>query len=190
MTRAMPTRRRLIAGVSSGIGIVSILCMARVAAQPPPADALDDARFLGLSKALTGHQDLDARLAVRLSAALARSDPAAFADLVQLARLVRTDQQPAALLALANDAGLGDTARALMAAWYTGTVGRGSKAEAVAYADALMYRVVSDAIEQPTYCLGGPAWWIEPPPSVGVSRPVQSVASPPPTIGTPEPKPL
>jgi hypothetical protein len=159
-------------------------------AQPTAADPSGDTKFLALSQALTGHPDLDAELAARLAAAFARDDPASSADLGALARLVRADQDPPALLALANDAGLGDIARTVTAAWYTGTVGTGDKAEVVAYADALMYRTVGDALEPPTYCLGGPAWWIEPPPPVGVARPVQSVSVPPPTVGTPEPKSL
>ena len=52
----------------------------------------------------------------------------------------------------------------LVAAWYTGTVGHGQQAEIVSYADALMYRPVSDGLPVPTYCLDGPLWWSAPPP--------------------------
>jgi hypothetical protein len=78
--------------------------------------------------------------------------------------LVITGREPAAVLALANRKGFGQTALAIVAAWYTGSIGTGVSALAVSYADALMNRTVSDALAPPTYQLGGPGWWTAPPP--------------------------
>jgi hypothetical protein len=135
--------------------------------------------FLALSQALTGHHDLNARTAGRMWAAFERTNATPFADLPALARLRRDGQTPPELLQSAQAAGLGDAALALVTAWYTGTVGSGAKAEVVAYADALMYWPARDAMPPPSYVLGGPAWWVEPPPPVGVSSPPKSGAGAP-----------
>jgi fructose 5-dehydrogenase small subunit len=78
----------------------------------------------------------------------------------------------------------------LVAAWYTGTVGHGQQAEVVSYADALMYRPVSDGLPVPTYCLGGPLWWPGLPPPAGVSAPTPTpvATAPPPPTGADAPK--
>jgi len=123
-----------------------------------------------------------------VSAGFARIDPALFARMTALIPLARTNQDPPALMKAAQAAGLDDAARALTTAWYTGTVGSGPKAEVVAYADALMYWPVRDAMAPPTYCLAGPASWVQPPPPVGVSPPVSAAPTPAPVAGPPESK--
>jgi hypothetical protein len=140
-------------------------------AQQPASAPLADPGFLRLSTAVTGYDNLDTTTASRLLTALHRADPA-FSDRASaLAQLVRVGQKPEALLSAAEAVGLGDTMLALVAAWYTGTVGHGQQAEMVSYVEALMYRPVSDGLPAPTYCLNGPLWWTEPPPTAGVSAP-------------------
>jgi hypothetical protein len=141
---------------SSGEGI------AKVAAT---ADSID---FLHLSQALTGHADLDATTARRLVDAFAGAAPAMKALFASLGALARPGASPADMLAAATAVGLRPVASAIVAAWYTGTVGEGVKARTVSYRDALMQRTVADALLPPTYILGGPAWWTAPPPEVGV----------------------
>ncbi len=184
------TRRTFLlatAAVTSGFGVFSGPTGAQ-AQQPAPA-ALDDVGFLRLSKAVTGHADLDPTIASRLLAALHRADPGFIDHAAHLARLVHDGQPPEALLAAADAAGLRDTMLTLVAAWYTGTVGHGQQAEMVSYADALMYRPVSDGLPVPTYCFNGGIWWTGPPPAAGVSAPAGTpLASPAPSPAAATPK--
>jgi hypothetical protein len=162
-----------------------VTLLAAVQAQPlAAANDLDDPGFLRLSKAVTGHDDLDATTASRLLAALQRADAAfngraaGLARLMQ-ARLTQDARTPETLLAAADTAGLRDTMLTLVSAWYTGTVGHGQQAEMVSYANSLMYRPVSDGLPVPTYCLNGPLWWPGPPPAAGVSPPAGTPLPPP-----------
>ena len=143
------------------VGLLTAAPGSAFAQQP----SLDGKTFLALSKALTGHPDLDPTTASRLVDAFGRTDAGFAARATALAQRVRPGQTPAQLLADADGAGLHDTALAIVAAWYTGTVGHGQKAVMVAYADALMYDTVHDGMSAPTYCSNGPLWWTaEPPP--------------------------
>jgi len=165
------TRRTFLlatVAATSGLGVLTDPVGAE--AQQSPA-ALTDPEFLRLSKAVTGHADLDATISSRLMAAMHRADPSFVDHAAGLARLVHDGQDPEASLAAAATAGLRDTVLALVAAWYTGTVGHGQQAEMVSYADALMYRPVSDGLPVPTYCFNGPLWWQGSPPAAGVSAP-------------------
>ena len=102
--------------------------------------------------------------AARMLAAMRKAD-AGFTDrAAALACLMRVGDDPKALLSAASDVGRRDTALAIVAACYTGTVGQGPGAVVVSYADALMYRPVSDGLTVPTYCSNGPQWWTAPPP--------------------------
>ena len=138
-----------------------------------------DSDFLALSRAITGHRDLDPITAMRLSAAFARVQPAQLAQLRHVQTLMHDGQDASSLLEAAQTAGFGTATLALVAAWYTGTVEGDSKTEVVSYIEALMYQPVRDAMAAPTYCLGGPAWWTELPPAVGVSPPVHPTTSVP-----------
>ena len=150
-------------------GAVFYLWSRRIAlgADAPPVDA-----FLRLSTLLTGFPDVDSGLATRLRAALLDLVPATWQALARLLPIALHAPDDATLMLTARDAGLGDAALALVAAWYTGTVGSGAHTEVVAYADALMYRTVADGLAPPTYALGGPAWWTAAPPPAGVSPPI------------------
>jgi fructose 5-dehydrogenase small subunit len=170
--RTGTTRRTFLlttAAVTSGLGILA--GPAGVRAQPSPTGTFSDADFLRLSQVATGFTDLDATTASRLLAALHRADPLFIDRATTLAHLDQHELKPEALLSAAEAVGLGETMLALIAAWYTGTVGHGQQAEMISYAEALMYRPVSDGIPAPTYCLNGPLWWTEPPPSAGIEAP-------------------
>lgn len=145
--------------------------------------------FLAFSQAITGHADVRPETAARIEAAMQKSIPGFAATLQQLGALQpAVPNDPKALLAAVTDAGLRDIALAVVAAWYTGTVGKGAQAVVVSYAEALMFRPVSDGQVVPTYCTYGPQWWTRSPPPIRVSAPVARPAPSPPTVGTPESK--
>ena len=177
------TRRGIVMGLSTILGFSPFGRIPSAGGQQQPetprVTRSPETEFLVLSRALTGHPELNARTAERMWAAFERTDAALFADFPALARLRRDGQTAPELLQSAQAAGFGDAALALVTAWYTGTVGSGAKVEVVAYADALMYWPTRDAMPPPSYVLGGPAWWVEPPPPVGVSRPPKSGAGAP-----------
>jgi fructose 5-dehydrogenase small subunit len=132
-----------------------------------------DPAFLRLSQALTGHADLDPVTAARISQGFGQLYPEMKMHFQTLVALAAEHPQPNALLAAATQSGLAEPALAIVAAWYMGTVGKGKDAISVAYADALMFRPVADALYPPTYSRGGPAWWTAEPPPVGVSPPAE-----------------
>lgn len=133
--------------------------------------SVDAGGFLALSKVLTGHSVLNATMGSRLLDALCNADVGFAARAFALAKLVHAGQTPQQLLADAEKAGLQDTAHAIVAAWYTGTVGHGTKAVMVAYDYALMYATVGDGMSPPTYCANGPLWWTAEPPPANVTPP-------------------
>ncbi|WP_257146332.1 sorbitol dehydrogenase family protein [Burkholderia sp. JKS000303] len=173
--RAGVTRRtalKVMAAALTQVGLLTAAPGSAFAQQP----SLDGKTFLALSKALTGHANLDPTTASRLVDAFSRTDAGFAARATALAQRVRAGQTPAQLLADADSAGLHDTALAIVAAWYTGTVGHGQKAVMVAYADALMYDTVQDGMSAPTYCSNGPLWWTAEPPPADVAPPRKTVA--------------
>ena len=128
--------------------------------------AVDAAAFLTLSQALIGYSDLSQETAARISTAMPNSVADFSAHIAHLTGLMHTGLHTKALLAATSDnPALHATALAIIAAWYTGTIGSGSKAVVVSYAEALMYRPVIDALPVPTYCSFGPLWWTSQPPS-------------------------
>ena len=112
-----------------------------------------------LSRALTDHAHLNPVTARRMRDALERSGVRQAGDWPRLAALAASHPTADALMAAARQAGLQDLASDIVAAWYTGTVGRGPTAVVVAYEEALMYQPVRDALTVPTYCSYGPLWW-------------------------------
>lgn len=160
---------------------------APAAAPPPPSpEAL---AFLNFSKRITGHADLKTDTGVRIEAAMRKTYPDFAAQSARLGALLQDGLEPKALLVAATDAGLRDLTLAIVAAWYTGTIGKGKQAVVVSYAEALMYQPVSDGQTVPTYCNYGPLWWTKAPPAIRVSAPVAPAPAPAPaTTGTPEPK--
>jgi hypothetical protein len=164
------TRRTVLLGIATVAAETTILSwpnsnQAQTLAAPAPSTPLADTGFLKLSQALTGHTDLNAETAERIYAAMARLEPQLAAQVDTLAGLTAQSTTPQALLEAAGTAGLRDLALGIVAAWYTGTVGKGTQAAVVSYAEALMYRPVNDALTVPTYCNFGPLWWTAKPPS-------------------------
>jgi hypothetical protein len=176
---AAPGRRAVILQAAAAAAFLPSVALAQ------QSRSLDDDGFLELSRAATGHADLNAATGRRMFALFRDSDPG-FADraaaLWQLHRQALTAEQ---LLEAASTQGLRETMLSLVAGWYTGTVGLGENARMVSYAGALMYRPVADALAIPTYCSGGPAWWTQAPPPVGVSAPTPKPVAPPPPLPTP-----
>lgn len=163
-----------------------------IAAPPAPAVAAAPtaeavAGFLRFSQAITAHQDIDADTATRIYIAMQRASADFSQQMSKLAALAAASGDANALLASATAAGLRETALAVVAAWYTGSVGSDSNATVVSYADALMFRPVADAQTPPTYCGFGPGWWTVAPPPVRVSAPVERPTEAPPTTGFPVP---
>lgn len=163
-----------------------------IAAAAPAPVAQASAGFVAISRAITEHDDLDPVTAARIEMAMRRDFPSFDRLLPALAALAAPANQPVpaarALLDAASAAGLRELTMAIVAAWYTGTVGAGTTAVVVAYAQALMYRPVADGQTVPTYCNYGPQWWTQAPPPVRVAPPVAPKAPPPATTGNPEPK--
>jgi hypothetical protein len=125
-----------------------------------------DPAFHALSQSLTGYDDLDPVISARTAQAFRQLFPQLAAGFAPLATLAKQNAKADALLTAASAAGYREAALAIVAAWYTGTVGNGQAAKSIAYADALMNRPVADALFPPTYQLGGPAWWTAAPPPV------------------------
>lgn len=167
------SRRRVLVGIAALLSGSSLRGLARAGPAQAPGTAgtvQRHADFLRLSQAITGHVDLDATTADRIEAAMLKADSTFGKKTKVLAGLAAGSADPTALLAAARAAGVGDTALEIVAAWYTGTIGKGKTAVLVAYREALMYRPVSDAQEIPTYCTHGEQWWLHAPPALGIPR--------------------
>lgn len=182
LNRGFGDVNRRVVLVSVGATLLLSACGKREAKLAPaasPAPATPEAvGFLRLSQALTEHVDLDVTTAARLAEGFAHAVPEISAQFGALSALSRDGLFGPKLLAAATSAGLRSAALALVAAWYTGTVGKGTHALTVSYRDALMQRPVADALTPPTYVGGGPAWWTAPPPDVGLpARAPQAAAA-------------
>jgi fructose 5-dehydrogenase small subunit len=167
------SRRAFVAGMA--VSMLLAACSDSPGTQHAiaPSAIPADPAFLKLSQALTGCTDLDPDTAARISQGFGQLYPEMKKQFAALIALVGAHSEPNALLAAATQSGLSEPAMAIVAAWYMGTVGKGQDAISVAYADALMFRPVADALYPPTYSLGGPGWWTAAPPPVGVSPPTE-----------------
>jgi hypothetical protein len=195
-----------MAGAFAQIGLFSVgFDRAAAYAAPAPADTastqhhanaagtIDAASFLKLSGILTDRDSLSPRSSARMLDAFTDSDPAFSGHAGALFRLAQSQHEAAApgsdtaqwLLDIATAAGLHDTALAIVRAWYTGTVGHGPRQRLIAYAEALMYQPVKDALIVPTYCPNGPLWWVAAVPDVGIAPPKPHVAPP---VDSPAPR--
>ncbi|MBB2200127.1 sorbitol dehydrogenase family protein [Gluconacetobacter tumulisoli] len=185
------SRRTLM--MATAVAGVSTLAPEMLAPGRAAARALsaDEERFLAVSKAVTGHQDLNPDIATRLFAAMVRTFPGYGARIEALSHLTQAGGKPEEILARAEEANQRQTMLGLVAAWFTGSVQDKTNAPMVAYYDALMYRPTHDALPVPTYCFAVPAWWTETPPALGVSvtSPVPVPAPPPPPVGIQSPPP-
>lgn len=160
-----------LAGTALALGGAGLLAaregITATASAAGDAAALPAADFLRLSVFLTGGQPLDATLAGRYQAALAKRDPQ-FGDSARALLTLIASSQAASIDQLLEAPELKDTLRALttriVSAWYLGIVGQDADAELISYAEALMYRPTKDVLVVPTYG-AGPDSWGEPPAS-------------------------
>lgn len=188
------TRRQVLGLSLAALSGANWLFKALPSQAAPPAAALPTAPtgeaiagFLRFSQAITAHEDINPETATRIYIAMQRASADFPAQMRKLAAMAPAGSDADAVLASATAAELRETALAVVAAWYTGSVGSDSNATVVSYADALMFRPVADAQTPPTYCGFGPGWWTVAPPPVGVSAPVERPTDPPPTLGFPVP---
>lgn len=162
----MPVSRRalvagtVVVGAAIALGGVSVLGTTNAFAA---AMASND--FLRLSEFLTGGKPLEAGLATRYQASLARLDPKFVAAAAELQRYVN-DAKAANIDELLARPDLGEPLRKtitqIVSAWYLGIVNNDTEVELIAYADALMYRPTADVLVVPSYG-GGPDSWGEKP---------------------------
>lgn len=131
--------------------------------------------FIGVSRRLTGHAEIDANLAnaawdalvqreqdfsarfERLSTALKQAGALTFSQL---------DTSP-----IATDTALRSTAMAIIGAWYLGRVGvvKANSEDGpafVTYTGALMWRPTLDVTVLPSYVRGKPGFWAQKPASI------------------------
>ncbi len=120
---------------------------------------LDAAGFMAASSLVTGVAEGQlTELRSALLAAFQAQGPA----IMQLAAIAR--QTPSAdLAATLKGSALEPVAKALAAAWYTGTAGAGPSAKLLSYDDALVWTVAGFA-SAPGNCGGEFGFWAEPPP--------------------------
>lgn len=119
---------------------------------------LDRAAFMQASSLVTGMEAGKlGGLADALLAAFQAQGPA----LLQLAALARATP-PDDLAAAIHGTAMEPAARALAAAWYTGTLGAGPSATLLSYEDALAWKAAGfDAV--PGQCAGEFGAWADPP---------------------------
>ncbi|CAN5475676.1 sugar dehydrogenase complex small subunit [soil metagenome] len=162
MSHPFPISRRALLGTAAMVGtafaVGGIHVFGNAEAAAVNSSPLD---FLKLSEFLTGGRPLDAALASRYLAALARHE-AGF------------DESATTLMRYVADAGVGSiddlvkrsdlteplrkTITQIVSSWYLGIVGVDEKAELISYEQALMYRHTMDVLVIPTYG-GGPDSW-------------------------------
>ncbi|MBO9686767.1 MAG: hypothetical protein J7598_09145 [Mitsuaria chitosanitabida] len=158
-----------LAGTALALGGAGLLAaregIAATASAAGDAAALPAADFLRLSVFLTGGQPLDATLAGRYQAALAKRDPQ-FGDSTRALLTLIASSKAATIDQLLEAPELKDTLRALttriVSAWYLGIVGQDADAELISYAEALMYRPTKDVLVVPTYGAGPDSWGEQP----------------------------
>lgn len=127
-------------------------------AQQQTAARFDRAAFLQASSLATGFPaEQLTGLADSLFKVFETQGPA----ILQLSELARATP-PANLAGAVRGTPMEPVARALAAAWYTGTVGSGASSRLLSYEDALAWKAVGyEAV--PGMCAGNFGFWSEPP---------------------------
>jgi fructose 5-dehydrogenase small subunit len=134
---------------------------ARVAGQAAKPSADGAKRFIEFSELATGHQQLDPKLGATLFTALVKHDRAFTSKLALLDQFAQRNRitDVESLDAALQDNPLRADLKGIVAAWYTGAVGVGPKAQEVTYAEALMYRPSADGSHNPSFCAGATNSW-------------------------------
>ena len=165
------TRREAIARMAAVMVTSSLLPYSTIThaerAQVTAAP-LEYAQFLQISQKITEFDDLDVTLSARYFSALSARCPQLSQQLSTLFALSQQAVDAQNFIQLAQEHGLETLIHAVVTAWYTGTVDPASVDDSrlVAYKEALMYRIVQDALIVPTWGTFGPLWWTELPPGV------------------------
>ena len=143
------SRRRLLeyTGVGLAAGIIGPLALNSSSA----ATTSNLQRFMEVSQALTGKQQLDEVIGQRLLQLL-DSVPGFSAGLNQLLPLPKGDPG-------GWNAAQQKTASEVISAWYLGKVGQGTDARVVSYEKALMFEAVAGVLVIRSYCSGKPGYW-------------------------------
>lgn len=166
------SRRTVLATAVAGGAVIAAASLgwwrpaqAAAAAARAASEGAQDTAFLHLSRFLTGKPDLNPVLSQRYFAALGRHVPGFAAALAQLQQVVASTQAPDvdALVATPGlEAGVQQTIRKIVSAWYLGIVGDDEHVELIAYAEALMYVPCEGALVVPTYGSGPDSWGEKP----------------------------
>lgn len=160
-----PDRRSFLAGSAALLPLLLAprLAMAQHATPLPalPADGLPLEAFLALSRAVTGHAQLDAGMGDRFHAALtADGGLAAQRDLYLAVETAAGDET--AMMRALTGARL-EAAKLLLRGWYLGQIPTASGETLIGYEQTLMARVTGDFIPLRSYCGGVPGYWSTPP---------------------------
>jgi hypothetical protein len=156
-----PDRRMLLTGLTAAY-LSSLIAPADA---QPATNASQDA-FLGLSRILTGRPSLDPAQAARLYEALVADSPQFQDDVRTLLVWIDERRIDAGQLQQALDAeqpALAALPRKIVTAWYTGIVGEGERARCITFETSLMYVVVADRLNPPSYCSGPYGSWVDKP---------------------------
>ncbi len=160
------SRRTLMAGGAalSTLAALDPIRIARAAQALPPRSGptLDDEDFMALSRALTGHVDLDPGLGDALLAAF--DDNGRADDLAGLHEAMRAAAgDPGAVAALLTAPDSAAMAHAVLRGWYVGLVATSDGDIRVGYEETLMGVVVDDFLQLRSNCGGEPHFWAQPP---------------------------
>lgn len=162
------SRRRVLkmAGlvtVASAAGqLVALPRLKAAQTQANPA-ALDD--FMQVSRWLTQHESLNATVGQALLLALSQTQQGFSAALGRLKTLLQ--HQPELLqqaqLTFTQDAASEKLAKAILAGWYNGVVGKGNQALYVTYVNTLASQLVNDKLVPPGFSYGECGSWAHQP---------------------------
>ncbi|CAN5565553.1 sugar dehydrogenase complex small subunit [soil metagenome] len=163
---AFPISRRALLGTAvAASAAIAIGGTAVLGTSNAFAAATASTDFLRLSEFLTGGKPLEAGLAARYQASLARLDPKFAAAAAELQRYVSDANAPNidALLARPDlSAPLRKTITQVVSAWYLGIVNNDTDVELISYAGALMYQPTADVLVIPSYGGGPDSWGAKP----------------------------
>lgn len=174
----MGRRSVLLGSIFSGVSItLGTLLPVRERALAAAIAAPGDRAFLEISRAITGHSDLDPVISARLCSAMQATFPGYTDTIRALSSLIASGGEPKDILERSGD--LRGAVLALNAAWYTGSVEDKTNAPMVTYYNALMYQPTRDGLPVPTYCFNRPGWWTEDPPELGIPVRAPAPATPP-----------
>ncbi len=150
--------------VASAAG--QLLPLPRVSAAQPAADMAGLEDLLLVSRWLTQQETLNATVGSALLMALNQTQKGFLSRLQQLKTLLQT--QPALLLQDrltlgADNADSEKLAKAILAGWYNGVVGKGQHALYVTYINTLANQLVDDKLVPPSFSYGEMGSWAQHP---------------------------